>query len=102
MVWTSAVVLPPLNRLSRSFSSFTSTIERMRCAEQIGVVLHLAAVLGPLVEQDGTPSRIGLGLALAASADQVEQALDLGVVGDDLAVRGRHRRGNMGAAGSAG
>ncbi|MNW00934.1 hypothetical protein D3C71_1964950 [compost metagenome] len=29
MVPVSAVVLPPVNRLSRSFSSFTSIIERM-------------------------------------------------------------------------
>ena len=45
MVWTSAVVRPPLNRLSMSFSSLTSIIEwiaALKSAEQCSALLSAA------------------------------------------------------------
>src|SRR6218665_2249927 len=52
-------------------------------AEQIGIGLHLAPVCCFLVETLAYVQH-GLGLSFAAVADQVEQALDFGVVVDDL------------------
>jgi hypothetical protein len=38
MVWVSAVVGPPVKRLSTSCSSVTSIMERIAVGEQVGVV----------------------------------------------------------------
>ena len=53
--------------------------------EQLGVGGHVGAVPGGLVED---PGHLGDGFVVgpAAGADQVEQVLDLGVVGDDVAL----------------
>ncbi len=56
-----------------------------RRGEQLGVVAHLGAFAGRRVE-DAVDAADRLVVGLAAGADQVEQMLDLGVVGDDVAV----------------
>ena len=85
MVSTSAVVRPPVKEAVDVFV-FLGVHHGANClAEQAGIHLHLAPVVGGLTEQ---AANIGhrQALAFAGAAHQIEQAFDFGVIGNDLAV----------------
>ena len=85
MVSTSAVVRPPVKEAVDVFVRLGIHHGADGLAEQVGIHLHLAPVVGGLAKQ-AAHIRHRQALAFAGATHQIEQAFDFGVIGNDLAV----------------